>query len=78
MLQETQDREEIIERVSALDIGKAKPACVRVPTAGCREREPGDRQAVTWPRLCGGDGGRGGLRLAGLSWLASMHPRFRS
>jgi hypothetical protein len=34
VLQETQDREEIIERVSALDIGKAKPACVRVPTAG--------------------------------------------
>ena len=32
MLQETQDREEIIERVAALDIGKAElVCCVRVP-----------------------------------------------
>lgn len=32
MLQETQDHEEIIERVAALDIGKAElVACVRVP-----------------------------------------------
>ena len=32
MLQETQDREEIIERVAALDIGKAEVVCcVRVP-----------------------------------------------
>ncbi len=35
MLQETQDREEIIERVAALDIGKAELACcVRVPDEG--------------------------------------------
>jgi transposase len=35
MLQETQDREEIIERVAALDIGKAELACcVRVPQEG--------------------------------------------
>ena len=35
MLQETQDREEIIERVAALDIGKAELACcVRVPHEG--------------------------------------------
>ena len=32
MLQETQDREQIIERVAALDIGKAEVVCcVRVP-----------------------------------------------
>ncbi len=35
MLQETQDREEIIERVAALDIGKAEVVCcVRVPQEG--------------------------------------------
>jgi transposase len=35
VLQETQDREEIIERVAALDIGKAELACcVRVPHEG--------------------------------------------
>lgn len=40
MLQETHDREEIIERVAALDIGKAELACcVRVP----REGRPGRR-----------------------------------
>jgi transposase len=33
MLEETQDREGIIERVAALDIGKAElVACVRVPS----------------------------------------------
>ena len=33
MLEETQDTEEIIERVAALDIGKAEVvACVRVPS----------------------------------------------
>ena len=32
MLEETNDREEIIERVAALDIGKAElVCCVRVP-----------------------------------------------
>jgi transposase len=43
MLEETQDREEIIERVAALDIGKAElVACVRVPspqTPGRRAQE---------------------------------------
>src|ERR1700735_5921001 len=35
MLEETQDREEIIERVAALDIGKAElTCCVRVPHEG--------------------------------------------
>ena len=40
MLEETQDREEIIERVAALDIGKAElTCCVRVP----HEDRPGRR-----------------------------------
>ena len=40
MLEETQDREEIIERVAALDIGKAEVVCcVRVP----HESRPGRR-----------------------------------
>ena len=40
MLEETQDQEEIIERVAALDIGKAElTCCVRVP----REGRPGRR-----------------------------------
>jgi len=40
VLEETQDREEIIERVAALDIGKAElTCCVRVP----REGWPGRR-----------------------------------
>jgi len=45
MLEETQDREEIIERVAALDIGKAEVvACVRVPSP----QNPGRRaQEVT-------------------------------
>jgi transposase len=39
VLQEAQDREEIIERVAALDIGKAELACcVRVPYEGRRGR----------------------------------------
>jgi transposase len=39
VLQETQDREEIIERVAALDIGKAElVCCVRVPDEGRRGR----------------------------------------
>jgi transposase len=39
VLQETQDREEIIERVAALDIGKAELACcVRGPAEGGRGR----------------------------------------
>jgi hypothetical protein len=37
VLQEAQDREEIIERVAALDIGKAEVVCcVRVPREGRR------------------------------------------
>ncbi len=40
MLQETTDREEIIERVAALDIGKAElVCCIRVP----HEDRPGRR-----------------------------------
>src|SRR5690349_15878151 len=43
MMEETEDREEIIERVAALDIGKAElVACVRVPsptTPGRRAQE---------------------------------------
>jgi len=40
VLQETQDREQIIERVAALDIGKAEVVCcVRVP----HESRPGRR-----------------------------------
>jgi hypothetical protein len=40
VLEETQDREEIIERVAALDIGKAElTCCVRVP----HEDRPGRR-----------------------------------
>jgi hypothetical protein len=43
MLQETPDTEEIIERVAALDIGKAElVACIRVPspdTPGKRAQE---------------------------------------
>jgi transposase len=39
MLQEAQDREEIVERVAALDIGKAElVCCVRVPDEGRRAR----------------------------------------
>jgi len=51
VLQETQDREEIIHRVAALDIGKAElTCCVRVP----REGRPGRRlQEVSG---AGGDG----------------------
>ena len=43
MLAETQDNEEIVERVAALDIGKAElVCCVRVP---CEDR-PGRLQEV--------------------------------
>ena len=40
MLEETQDRDEIVERVAALDIGKAEVVCcVRVPSPnGSRRR----------------------------------------
>jgi transposase len=50
VLQETQEREEIIERVAALDIGKAElTCCARVP----REDGPGRRmqEVTTWPTM---------------------------
>ncbi|MFF1600264.1 IS110 family transposase [Streptomyces mirabilis] len=50
MLEETQDTEEIIERVAALDIGKAEVVCcTRVP----REGSPGRRmqEVVTYPTM---------------------------
>ena len=51
MLQETQDREEIIQRVAALDIGKAElVCCVRVPDegrAGRRLQEVGAYSTLT-------------------------------
>jgi transposase len=52
MLRETQDREEIIERVAALDIGKAElMCCVRVPDEG----RPGRRlqEVAAWPTMTG-------------------------
>ena len=52
MLQETQDREEIIQRVAALDIGKAEVVCcVRVP----HESRPGRRlqEVVTCSTMTG-------------------------
>jgi hypothetical protein len=52
VLQETHDREEIIERVAALDIGKAElVCCVRVPDEG----RPGRRLHATRGYLPGGD-----------------------
>jgi transposase len=50
VLQETQEHEEIIERVAALDIGKAElTCCARVP----REDPPGRRlqEVTTWPTM---------------------------
>ena len=52
MLQETQEREEIIERVAALDIGKAElMCCVRVPYEG----KPGRRlqEVQAYPTMTG-------------------------
>ena len=60
MLQETQDREEIIERVAALDIGKAElVCCVRVPDGGRRGRrlqEVETYSTMTRPLLSMADG----------------------
>ena len=40
MLEETEDHEQIIERVAALDIGKAEVVCcIRVPGEGSRRRQ---------------------------------------
>src|SRR5690349_21218392 len=51
MMEETEDREEIIERVAALDIGKAElAACVRVPsptTPGRRAQEISTHSTMT-------------------------------
>jgi len=50
MLEETQDAEEIIERVAALDIGKAElVCCARVPgrTAGRRAQEVASHSTMT-------------------------------
>ena len=47
MLEETEDREEIIERVAALDIGKAEVVvCVRVPSPTSRPAGAGDRHVL--------------------------------
>ena len=52
MLQETHDREEIIERVAALDIGKAElVCCVRVPDEGRRGRRLQEVEA--YPTMTG-------------------------
>ena len=61
MLEETQDREEIIERVAALDIGKAElVCCVRVPAQGGPGRRLQEvetystmtRSLLGWPTGC--------------------------
>jgi hypothetical protein len=55
VLQETHDREEIIERVAALDIGKAElVSCVRVPDEG----RPGRRlqEVEAYSTMTGYDG----------------------
>jgi hypothetical protein len=71
VLEETQDREELIERVAALDIGKAElVCCVRVPSPkGKRLQEVKTYQTMTRSLLVladrlgalgvtrGGDGG---------------------
>ena len=49
MLEETQDTEELIERVAALDIGKAElVCCIRVPGEGKRGRRL--QEVRTYPR----------------------------
>ena len=56
MLQETADREEIIERVAALDIGKASlMCCARVPDEGRRGRRLQEVQeySTMTGRCCG-------------------------
>ena len=50
MLEETSDREEIIERVAALDIGKAElVCCVRVPGAEDKSRRV--QEVTTYPTM---------------------------
>jgi hypothetical protein len=82
MLAKTQDSEETIERVAALDIGKAElVCCVRVPGEdhrGRRLQEVGTYSTMTRPLLSmagpaglpgrdpGGDGGHQRLPVAGV------------
>ena len=48
MLEETQETEEIIQRVAALDVGKAElTCCVRVPGQGGSDRADGRRSGPT-------------------------------
>jgi transposase len=55
VLEETEDREEIIERVAALDIGKAElTCCVRVP----HEDRPGQRLQEAWQPTAWAEAGR--------------------
>jgi len=50
VLEETQEREEIIQRVAALDIGKAElTCCVRVPSPGKRGRRA--QEVRTYPTM---------------------------
>ena len=50
MLEESSDREEIIERVAALDIGKAElVCCVRVPGAQGKSRRV--QEVTTYPTM---------------------------
>jgi transposase len=50
MLEETQDTEEIIQRVAALDIGKAElVCCVRVPSPGTRGKRL--QEVRTYPTM---------------------------
>ena len=52
MLEETEDREVIIERVAALDIGKAEVmCCVRVPAEGGRGRRA--QEVAAYPTMTG-------------------------
>jgi transposase len=52
VLQETQEREEIIERVAALDTGKAElTCCARVPREGGPARRM--QEVTTWPTMTG-------------------------
>ena len=50
MLEETQETEEIIQRVAALDVGKAElTCCVRVPSPGKRGRRA--QEVRTYPTM---------------------------
>jgi transposase len=64
VLEETQDRDEVVERVAALDIGKAEVVCcVRVPSAtGSRRRA---QEVKTFPTMT-----RSLIALA--EWLAGL------